>query len=142
MVGECSSRHLGGGDLRAGVRCLSMLASESAELALAQIQRARHDRTGQPFPLRRRHAWAWACHDFNSFSTFAQTAKLTRWRLVSIPGVQSSLADPFPSQLHWYDTASDTAYFKSYFEESYKTLQKPIWITEVRHALFSLSAPI
>ncbi|ORY54468.1 glycosyl hydrolase catalytic core-domain-containing protein [Leucosporidium creatinivorum] len=32
--------------------------------------------------------------------------------------------------LHWYDTADNTAYFKSYFEESYKTLQKPIWITE------------
>lgn len=35
-------------------------------------------------------------------------------------------------QLHWYDVATNTEYFKKYFTESYATLQKPIWITEVR----------
>ncbi|KAK4053983.1 hypothetical protein OIO90_003628 [Microbotryomycetes sp. JL221] len=32
--------------------------------------------------------------------------------------------------LHWYDSASNTAYFFKHFEEAYKELQKPLWITE------------
>ncbi|PRQ75103.1 Glycosyl hydrolase catalytic core-domain containing protein [Rhodotorula toruloides] len=32
--------------------------------------------------------------------------------------------------LHWYDAASNTAYFTSYLEQAYKNLSKPIWLTE------------
>ncbi|GAA5854058.1 hypothetical protein JCM9279_004366 [Rhodotorula babjevae] len=32
--------------------------------------------------------------------------------------------------LHWYDSAGNTAYFTSYLEDSHKTLNKPIWLTE------------
>ncbi|GAA5923670.1 hypothetical protein JCM3775_000466 [Rhodotorula graminis] len=32
--------------------------------------------------------------------------------------------------LHWYDSARNTAYFTSYLEDSHKTLNKPIWLTE------------
>jgi hypothetical protein len=33
--------------------------------------------------------------------------------------------------LHWYDSASNTAYFKSYIPSFYEAVQKPLWITEV-----------
>ncbi|BGP31233.1 hypothetical protein JCM10296v2_002997 [Rhodotorula toruloides] len=36
----------------------------------------------------------------------------------------------FELQLHWYDAASNTAYFTSYLEQAYKNLSKPIWLTE------------
>ncbi|BGP23877.1 glycoside hydrolase [Rhodotorula toruloides] len=32
--------------------------------------------------------------------------------------------------LHWYDAASNTAYFTSYLEQASKDLAKPIWLTE------------
>lgn len=66
-------------------------------------------------------------------------------------------------QLHWYDSAGcappslllagaraltfsngasrrNTAYFSSYLEDSYKTLNKPIWLTEVPRPLSLLSS--
>lgn len=60
---------------------------------------------------------------------------------MSILGELLLLRDRFSSQLHWYDSTGNTAYFKSYFEESYETLQKPIWITEVRFLRLRPSAP-
>ncbi|KAM0787307.1 hypothetical protein ACM66B_007082 [Microbotryomycetes sp. NB124-2] len=32
--------------------------------------------------------------------------------------------------LHWYDQATNTAYFFKHFEEAHKVLGKPLWITE------------
>lgn len=37
---------------------------------------------------------------------------------------------PDAVQAHWYDSASNTAYFESYMEKFHDTLKLPMWITE------------
>ncbi len=41
--------------------------------------------------------------------------------------------------IHWYDSATNDAYFKSYMQQAYAvsgTLKLKLWITEVRSATF------